>query len=109
MQWVVAAPFIHGFLGGETSLDVYWAYAKYTGGDQQVSHQHGILWTFLDAETYSDERLWTGMKVAIVVLNIYHFFIRKRAFFTCMEHLKILLDDNDFTQKAVKKTKPKSS
>ena len=27
------------------------------------------------------------MKAAIVILNIYHFFIRKRAFFTCLAHL----------------------
>lgn len=33
VQWAVAAPFIHGFLGGETELGVYLSYAKYTGGD----------------------------------------------------------------------------
>ena len=82
IQYLVAAPFIHSFLGGKTDLQKYLYFAKYTGGDQSetlTQHQFSIYWTFLSKEQFNSKTFIMLTKFSIVGLNIYHFFLRKGA------------------------------
>lgn len=85
LQAVLALPFV---TSGETSVSEYLFYSRFAGNgrgghgpsklyEHVASAKHlSILWTWLDDETYYSEWWNNGLKLSILALNIYHFFIR---------------------------------
>ena len=78
------------FLMGETTIREYLHRAKFDGSGRNnfagapdifnymSSHyEHSIFWTFLPKEVYNTKELVSDrLKIGIVCLNIYNFFIR---------------------------------
>jgi len=68
--------------------------AKFLGGDGKGGSQgwgayykFSIYWRFLDEKTYYSDEFLLYTKYAIVVLNIWHFFVKKNALRTCLANL----------------------
>ena len=96
-QVLVAAPFV---IFGDTSASEYLARARFAGGGRNgigqasalydnvgAHHSLSIFWTFLDEETYYSKWWNDGLKASILMLNIYHFFIRKWCLPRCLTNL----------------------
>lgn len=97
IQVIVALP----FLLGETSVSVYLEKSKLTGqGRNQFAYAeafydylaadyyHSIFWRFVPEEIYFDQtRFACYLKPLILVLNVYHFFVRKNALPQCLINL----------------------
>ena len=61
--------------------------------DYLASHKDlTIFWNFLHSDIYFDKNgLSKYSRIGMIVLNIYHFFIKKRALFPCLNNLKDFL------------------
>jgi hypothetical protein len=94
-QILVALPFL-----GETTVSEYLMRSRFAGGgrngigqavaemDNVGAHfNHTIFWKFLDEEMYYSKWWNDGLKVAILVLNVYHFFVRKWCVPRCVGNL----------------------
>lgn len=102
-QIIIALPFV---LTEHTPVMHYLDLAKFTGKgrDQFANSPHymnylaappdlTIFWGFIDYETYID--FWSMtvyLKLAIPILNVYHFFIRKNCLWQCLDNLFSLKD-----------------
>jgi hypothetical protein len=87
---LVAVPFLIPF-GGETSVEDYLIKSKLTGAgrngfagaaayfDYLASHPgNTIFFSWLDRDCYFDKECFSDrVKIGILVVNVWHFFIRK--------------------------------
>ena len=64
-----------------------------------------IFWKFIDEDLYYSKEWNDGLKLGIVVLNIYHFFIRKWCFPKCFENLMNSFKSRHLTKVTYKETK----
>ena len=97
-QAVIALPFV---AWGDTSIRRYLFYSKFTlegrggvGGADKVydymssNHYATIFWKFIPEEIYETKELLADrLKIALVSLNIYHFFIRKMCLQQCISNI----------------------
>lgn len=88
------------FITGETSVSEYLFRSRFAGGGRNgigqaeavmdnvgAHYTLTIFWTFLDKDLYYSKEWNDGLKIGILVLNVYHFFIRKWCFPKCIENL----------------------
>lgn len=102
IQVAVAAPFLEYF-GGKTSLKTYLLYSKLLGGNptdegrygRGALFQYSIYWTFLTSEMYYSDLFPRLTLFSTLALNVYHFFIKKRALPTCLQNLIKPLSSSD--------------
>ena len=99
-QVALALPFT---VWGETSWRKYLFYSKFTlegrggiGGAEPIydymssNHYATIFWKFLSEEVYNDKATTADrLKLAMILANIYHFFIRKNCFMKCINNLSL--------------------
>ena len=91
-QILVSLPFVLT----DTPVKEYIERSKFTGGGRDVpgewhyrfmaaSHTSTIFWGFIKHECYQDwPCLALKLRLGLVILNIYHFFLRKNCFFVCI-------------------------
>ena len=86
--------------GGETSVSEYLMRSRFAGGGRNgigqaeavmdnvgAHYSLTIFWTFLDKDLYYSKSWNDGLKLGILVLNVYHFFIRKWCLPRCIQNL----------------------
>ena len=87
---MVAVPFLIPF-GGETSVEDYLIKSKLTGAgrngfagaaphwDYLASHiELTVFWSWIDRDCYFKKECFADrVKLGILVVNVYHFFVRK--------------------------------
>ena len=90
VQVSVALPFLCQIFGGQTSIMAYWHYSKYLGGDSShtmTDWVFSINWQFISKTTYESQLFMNGCRIAIILCNIYHFFVKKNALWKCLDNL----------------------
>lgn len=92
-QILVAAPFIIEF-GGKTSISTYLKMSKLLGGDEDnegkgrgARYENSIMWRFISSDSFYSDFFMTYTQLSIIVLNIYHFFIKLNALPRCLSNL----------------------
>ena len=78
VQYILAYPFMNTISG----WDSYWLDSRLLGhghGNTSVgaSYHHTVYWNFLSEELYHDVEHIKKLKIAILGLNVYYFFIRQ--------------------------------
>ena len=68
--------------------------AKFLGGDGKggtrgwgAKYEFSIYWRFISEKMYYSDKFLLYTKYAVVFLNIWHFFIKKNALWTCLKNL----------------------
>lgn len=103
VQAILASPFlvepvavILGWkLGANTSFIDYLYYTKLITkpGDHGMAAVYGLsfFWRFLDESTYGNKLFPTALKLGMLLVNVYYFFIRKLCFSKCIQNLETTL------------------
>ena len=96
---MIALPFL---MSGETTVKDYLKFSKLTGAGREgfagsaefwdylaAAHDLTIFWQFIPPDCYYNRSCMANkLKLGMLIVNIYHFFIRKNCLWKCLENLK---------------------
>lgn len=96
-QIIISLPFILG----DTPISDYIEMSKFTGAGRNgrgvypavydymgAAHDHSIFWSWVPVELYNDkEHFGDRLKISILLINVWHFFIKQNALPQCLSNL----------------------